>query len=87
MANALRLLEFALAYNLARAFGMHLKGTPLEGASVETIRTRLLKIGARVVCSVRRVVIHLAEGYPLKDLFARVLGRLRAVPALWPASG
>jgi hypothetical protein len=33
------------------------------------------------------VVIHLAEGYPLKELFARILGRLGAVPALSPASG
>jgi len=29
-----------------------------------------------VVCSVHRIVFHLAGGYPLKDLFARILGRL-----------
>jgi hypothetical protein len=64
-----------------------LTDTELAQAQVDTIRLKLLKIGARVVCSVRRVVIHLAEGYPLKDLFARVLGRLRLVPAFSPASG
>jgi len=31
---------------------------------------------AEVLCSVRRIVLHLAGGYPLKDLFARILGRL-----------
>jgi hypothetical protein len=40
-----------------------------------------------VVCSVRRVVIHLAESYPRKDLFARILGRLRALAVRCPASG
>jgi hypothetical protein len=54
---------------------------------VDTIRLKLLKIGARVVCSVRRVVVHLAGSYPLKDLFAHILGRLRALPGRCPASG
>jgi hypothetical protein len=36
---------------------------------------------------VRRIAIHLAEGYPLKDLFARILGHLRALPAPFLASG
>jgi hypothetical protein len=54
---------------------------------VDTIRLKVLKIGARVVCSVRRIVIHLAEGYPLQDLFARILGRLRALPVPSLASG
>jgi hypothetical protein len=48
----------------------------LANAQVGTIRLKLLKIGARVVSSVRRIVFHLAGGYPLKDLFTRILGRL-----------
>jgi len=64
-----------------------LADTDLPQAQVDTIRLKLLKIGARVVCSVRRVVLHLAEGYPLKDLFIRVLGYLRALTAFSPASG
>jgi hypothetical protein len=64
-----------------------LVGTELAHAQVDTIRLKLLKIGARVVCSVRRVVIHLAESYPRKDLFSQILGRLRALPAGCPASG
>ena len=50
--------------------------TELATAQVTTIRLKLLKIGARVVCSVRRIVLHLAGGYPYQALFAEVLGRL-----------
>ena len=63
-----------------------LADTELATAQVGTIRLKLLKIGARIVCSVRRIVLHLAGGYPLKELFACVLARLRGrIPAV--ASG
>ncbi len=88
VANQFRVLLSAAAYILMDHLRRQaLTDTELAQAQVDTIRLKLLKIGARVVCSVRRVVIHLAEGYPLKDLFARVLGRLRVVPAFSPASG
>ena len=51
-------------------------GTELANAQVGTIRNKLLKIGARIVSSVRRIVIHLAGGYPFKGLFVRILARL-----------
>jgi len=38
VANAFRLIQFALAYNLLRVLGSRLSGTVLEGASPETIR-------------------------------------------------
>jgi hypothetical protein len=88
VANQFRVLLSAAAYILMDSLRRHaLAETELAQAQVDTIRLKLLKIGARVVSSVRRVVIHLAEGYPLKDLFARVLDRLRAKPAISPASG
>jgi hypothetical protein len=88
VANQFRVLLSAAAYILLDSLRRQaLTNTELAQAQVDTIRLKLLKIGARVVCSVRRVVIHLAEGYPLKELFARILGRLGAVPALSPASG
>jgi len=88
VANQFRVLLSAAAYLLMDSLRRHaLAETELAHAQVDTIRLKLLKIGARVVSSVRRVVIHLAEGYPLKELFARVLGRLRAKPALSPATG
>jgi hypothetical protein len=88
VANQFRVLLSAAAYILLDSLRRHtLSGTELAHAQVDTIRLKLLKIGARVVCSVRRIVIHLAEGYPLKDLFARILGHLRALPAPFLASG
>ena len=87
VANAFRLLEFALAYNLTRAFGMHLEGTRLQGASAETIRTRLVKIGARVRQTARRIWVHMASGFPLAEVLEVVLGRIRAMPAFAPAPG
>ena len=45
-----------------------------------TIRTKLLKIGALVKSSVRRVVCHLAGGFPMQDLFRQIAARLTANP-------
>ena len=49
----------------------------MQEAQVGTIRLKLLKIGARLAQSIRRVVLHLAGGYPLKELFNQVALRLR----------
>jgi len=69
-ANQLRLLLAALAYtlmiNLRR---LALKGTELERACSDTIRTKLLKIGAAVVRNTRRVRLLLACSHPLKHVF------------------
>ena len=80
VSNAFRLLQFALAYNLVRVFAMNLRGTPLEGASVETIRTRLLKVGARVCQTARRVWVHMASAFPLAEVLEVVLARIRKLP-------
>jgi hypothetical protein len=87
VANQFRVLLSAAAYILVDTLRrVGLADTELATAQVDTIRLKLLKIGARITCSVRRVVLHLAGGYPLKELFARVLSRLKGdVPAV--ASG
>jgi hypothetical protein len=79
-ANALRLQLHALAYNLFVLFRRQvLRGTKLARATVATIRLRLLKIGARVKQSARRLWFHLASGWPGRPLFLQVLDRLDAV--------
>jgi hypothetical protein len=78
-ANAFRLLMTALAYNLLRALGLQLEGTALEGATAETIRSRLLKLGARVRVTSRRVWMHLASGFPHRELLASLLHRIAAL--------
>jgi len=80
VSNAFRLIQFALAYNLLRVFALNLKGTVLEGASVETIRTRLLKVGARIEHSVRRVWVHIASGFPLQEVLLTMMRRIRLLP-------
>jgi len=78
MANQFRLLLSSAAYVLMESLRrLGLCGTQLERAQAGTIRVKLLKIGARIIASVRRVVLHLASGYPLQELFGRVLRRLR----------
>ena len=71
-ANAFRLVLTAVAHNLMRAYRQMLGGTELETASVETIRSRLIKIGARVRRTVRRVWVHIAEGFPMREVLAKV---------------
>ena len=82
-ANQLRLYLSSMAYVLVcglRRLG--LKGTELEKAQASTIRTRLLKIGAQVRVSVRRVYLAMAASYPWASLFAQVHANLReAAPA------
>ena len=54
-------------------------------AASQRIRLKLLKIGARVKISVRRVWLSLSESYPYAALFAQVHANLRGV-ALYGAS-
>jgi hypothetical protein len=82
--NQMRLWFSSVAYvllNELRRLG--LPGTDLAQARCDTIRTKLLKIGAQIKVTVRRVWVHLASSYPYAALFAQVLGQLRAShPAL-----
>jgi len=84
-ANQLRLWLSSVAYTLLQAlrqFG--LQQTPLAKARCDTIRLKLLKIGALVRVSVRRVYFALASSYPYQTLFAQVLGNLQAWQPLPP---
>lgn len=77
-ANQFRLYLSAMAYVLViglRRLG--LRGTELAEAQVSTIRTRLLKIGARIRITARKVWISLASSYPWQRLFAQVWAQLR----------
>jgi len=76
-ANQLRLAFSTVAYILLRAlreFG--LKGTALETAQADTIRLRLLKIGAVIRVTVRKVWIALSEAWPWRELFGQVYDQL-----------
>jgi hypothetical protein len=85
-ANQLRLWFSSVAYTLLkviRQFG--LKDTPLARARCDTIRLKLLKIGARVRITVRRIWLSMAESCPYQDLFATVYDNLqRRLPQMAP---
>jgi hypothetical protein len=67
-ANQLRLWFAAMAYVLLCALRrIGLRFTQFANASCGTIRLRLLKIGALVTTSVRRVRIAMASAYPWRD--------------------
>lgn len=80
-ANQVRLYFASIAYTLMHALRrIGLAGTDLERAQCGTIRLRLLKIGAQVRFSVRRVVLALSQAFPLQNLFAQVLANMRRDP-------
>ncbi len=83
--NQLRLYLSTVAYTLiATLRRCALPGTALERAQSGTIRRKLLKIGARITVSARRVFLSMSGGYPHKELFALVLSNLNQL-ALVPA--
>jgi hypothetical protein len=81
LANQFRLLLHTIAYCLFWLLRRHLQGTELATAQVSTLRLKLLKIGARIRETSRRIWVHLASGYPYRDLLAGLLQNLRASPA------
>jgi hypothetical protein len=75
--NQLRLYFSSIAYVLLQTLRrIGLAGTEWEKAQCGTIRRKLLKIGAQIRVTVRKVWISLAGGYPHAALFARVLATL-----------
>jgi Transposase DDE domain group 1 len=77
-ANQFRVLMTAAAYILMQELRWHLARTKSARAQVSTLRERFLKIGARVVTSVRRIVLHLPQAFPFRDTFTRLALRLGA---------
>jgi hypothetical protein len=79
--NQLRLYFSSVAYVLLQMLRhLGLQGTELAQAQCATIRLKLLKIGALIRLSVRKVWVSLASGYPYVALFRQVHETLCAVP-------
>jgi hypothetical protein len=77
-ANQMRLYLSTMAYVLVcglRRLG--LKETELAEAQVSTIRTKLLKIGAQIRVTVRKVWVSMASSYPWQELYRQVWANLR----------
>lgn len=81
-ANQLRLWFSSVAYtlvNLLRRFG--LRATEFARAQAGTIRLKLLKVGAVVRVSVRRVVLSLSAASPVRAAFAQIQAALASAPS------
>src|SRR6185312_2041787 len=76
--NQLRRYFSALAYTLVAALRrLALTGTEWAQAQVDTIRLKLLKIGALIRISARRIVLRLSSAYPWKNVYAKAFHALR----------
>src|ERR1700758_721894 len=79
--NQLRLYFSSVAYVMLQMLRhLGLQGTELAKAQCATIRLKVLKIGALVRISVRKVWVSLAGGYPYVALFHQVYEKLCALP-------
>src|SRR4051795_3741165 len=77
-ANQMRLYLSTMAYILVSGLRrLGLKTTELAEAQVSTIRTKLLKIGAQIRVTARRVWVSMASSYPWQDLYQQVWTNLR----------
>ena len=77
-ANQYRLYLSVIGYILISGLRrLGLQGTELAKAQVSTIRLKLLKIGAQIRVTVRRVWISLASSFPLQAEFETIYSNLR----------
>ena len=81
--NQLRLWFSSIAYvlmNELRRLG--LRDTELKKAQCNTIRLKLLKIGALVRVTVRRVLVSFSSAYPYQRVFKQIYNNLNAYEAI-----
>lgn len=77
-ANQMRLYLPAMAYILVSGLRrLALKATELAEAQVSTIRTKLLRIGAQIRVTVRKVWVSMASSYPWQSLYQQAWENLR----------
>lgn len=76
-ANQIRLYFSSVAYTLMHALRrIGLRATEMAKAQCDTIRLKLLKIGAQIRVTVRHVWVSLSEGYPYLPIFAKTYDNL-----------
>jgi len=81
VANQFRLLLHGFAYTLFHRLRGSLHRTEWATARIDSFRLRLLKVGARLIVSHRRVWVMLASGYPYQDMWRTLFKRLSVATA------
>ena len=79
LANRFRAPMAAAAYVLMQELRLKARRTSCARAQVDTLQLRLLKLGAWIESSARRVVIHLPIGAPFADDWRRIARLVGAV--------
>lgn len=74
--NQFRLFLHGAAYVLMYTLRQAARGTEFAAAQMDTLRLKLLKIGARVRTTTRRIWFHLAESYPYQRIWDLIARRL-----------
>ena len=75
--NQFRLLLSSIAYVLLESIRrLYLKGTQLARSQADSIRLKLLKIGAVIIRNTRRIRVLLSGSYPYQELFTLVAEKL-----------
>jgi hypothetical protein len=78
-ANQLRLYLSVMAYSLLSGLRrLGLRATSLASAQAATIRLRLLKIGAPIRVTVRKIWVQMSSRFPLQNIFRQALQQLRS---------
>jgi hypothetical protein len=71
-ASALRLQVQILAYNVNNLLRRFCMPDTMLSHHIQTLRVKIIKIGARVVRSGRRIILRCASAYPFKHIFAQI---------------
>ncbi len=80
-ANQIRLYFSSMGYVLLSAMRrIGLADTQFERAQCSTIRLKLLKVGALVRITVRKIWISFSQSYPYQEQFLKILAKIRSAP-------
>lgn len=80
IANQVRLTLSILAFTLYQELRLAAKGTRLERAQVNTLRDRIIKLGAWIKQTTRGIRIHLPESAPYRSEWLRIFNAINPTP-------
>lgn len=80
--NSNKLQISMLAYNFNNWFRRLCVAKDVRSFRMETIRSKIIKVAARVVHHARRITFKLCSSYPYKDLFCAIMDQMDRLPLL-----
>jgi hypothetical protein len=80
-ANAFRLLLHTAAYNLMVLFREHIAVPELRQVDIQTLRVKLIKVGALIVRTARRIWVKLSSTWPFAEIFKQAHAALVPQPS------